>query len=160
MRARNDRDGLTDGIDTGREARGGNGREPRREARDATRVQVGARIAGRFQPRVDGGRDHVTGRQVAHRMNTGGDRISLAVNQYRALAADGLGDQWAPATAATGARCVEKHRRVKLDELEIADWQTRPQRQRDAVTGGAIGIGGRTEQVPQPTGGQDHRQAH
>jgi hypothetical protein len=90
-------------------------------------------------------------------MNTGGDPIALAVNQYRALAADGLGYQRSPATAATGARCVEKHRRMKLDEFEIADCQTRPQRQRDAVTGGAIGISGRTEQVPKPAGGQDHR---
>ncbi len=49
------------------------------------------------QPGVDGRRDHVARREVAHRMHAGGDRIALPVKQNRALTADGLGDQRAPA---------------------------------------------------------------
>ena len=103
VRARNDRDGLTDGVDACGPARGGDGREPDLEALDAARVEVHARIAGVLQPRVDGGRDDVARGQVAHRVDTGGHRIALAVNQYRTLTADGLGDQRAP-PAASGRR--------------------------------------------------------
>ncbi len=108
VRARHDRDGLADGVDAGGAARGGDGGEPGLEAVDAAGVEVDARIAGGLQPRVDGGRDHVARRQVAHRMNAGRHRIALAVKQYRTLAADGLGDQRAPAaaTAATGAKSI------------------------------------------------------
>ena len=155
VRPRDDRDGLTDGVDACGPARGGDGREPGLEAVDAAGVEVDARIAGGLQPRVDRGRDDVARRQVAHRVNTGRYRIALPVKQYRTLTADGLGDQRPPAAGL--ARPREKHGRVELDELEIADRDPGPQRQRDSVAGGALGIGGRAVEVPEPAGGQDHR---
>ena len=86
-------------------------------------------------------------------MNARCYRITLPVKQYRTLAPDGLGDQRPPAAGAV----TEEHGRVELDELEIADRDTGPQRQCDSVAGGALGIGGRAVKVPEPAGGQDHR---
>ena len=86
-------------------------------------------------------------------MHPGGHRISLPINQNRALTPDGLGDQRAPAPGCT----VEQHGRVELDELEIADRNTRPHRQCDAITRRTLGVGGRGVEMAQSPGRQDHR---
>ena len=86
-------------------------------------------------------------------MHAGRHRIPLPINQNRTLAADGLGDQRASAAGIT----VEQHGRVELDELEIADRQARPHRQRDAVARRALRVRGRGVQVTQSPGRKDHR---
>ncbi len=157
MRAGNDRDGLPDRVDAGAPAGGGDGGEPGLEARDPARVQEDAPIAGGLQPRVDGRGDDVARRQIAHRVNPRRDRHASSVNQHRALTADRLGDQRTPPASALAAGSGEKHRRVELDELEIADRDAGPQRQCDSVAGGALWIGSGTVEVPEAARRQDHR---
>jgi hypothetical protein len=153
VRTGSHRDRLANGIDAGCLTRSGDGRESAREVVDAAGVEEDAFVAEHPQPGVDGAGHHVAGRQVAHRVHACGHRIALTVNQSRALAANRLGDQ---RPAAAGAAVVQ-HRRVELDELDVAHRGTGPQRQRDAVAGGALGVGGRAVQLPEATGGQDHR---
>jgi hypothetical protein len=76
----------------------------------------------------------------------------LPINQNRTLTTDGLGDQRASATGIT----VEQHGRVELDELEIADRQARPHRQRDAIARRALRVRGRGVQVTQAPSRKDH----
>src|ERR1700749_3099996 len=86
-------------------------------------------------------------------MNPGGYLITFAVDKFRALATNGLGDQ---RPSATGALPVE-HGRVELDELQVTDSHPGPQPQSDAVAGGALGIGRRVVELSDSTGGQNHR---
>ncbi len=122
MGSRDHRYRLPNGIDASRPTRCGDGREPRLETLDAARVQVGAWISVGLHPRVNGRRHHITRRQVSQRVNTGGNRPALPVKQYRAFAANCLGDQRTTATTAP----VEQHGRVELDEFEIADRDAGP----------------------------------
>ena len=84
-------------------------------------------------------------------MNTCSYRITLGIKKNRTFAAQRLGDQRPPSTSVS----VEQHGRVELDELDIADRGTGPQRQCHTVAGGTVGIGGRTVEVPKAAGGQD-----
>ena len=77
-----------------------------------------------------------------------GHRKSLGVNEFGALAADGLGDQRPP----PGRVAVEQHGRVELDELDVADADAGPQRQRDPVAGGALWVGGGAVEVTEAAG--------
>ena len=120
---------------------------------DRAGVEVDAGIPGRGQPGVDGGGDDVAGREVAHRVHAGGDRIALRVKQNRALAAQRLGDQRAPAAGVA----VEQHGRVELDELDVADRHARPtapapHRHRSSRRGWWWRV-----QVAEPAGRQDDR---
>ena len=129
MRARGHRDGLTNRVDTGRPAGGGDGREAAPEILDTAGVEINALVADRAQPGVDSAGHHIAWRQIPHRMHTRGHRIALTVNQSRTLAANRFGDE----RSATAFTAVVQHRRVKLDELDVAHRDSGPQRQRDAV---------------------------
>ena len=90
--------------------------------------------------------------EVLERVRSGHDPAAVPVDEHRALAADRLRDQ---RLRAVRLRTEPEHRRVKLHELEIADDGTGAQRQRDPVTGGDIGVGGRAEHLTHATRRED-----
>lgn len=62
---------------------------------------------------------------------------AVAVDEMRALAAYGLGDQ---RLLALGVRAEEQDGRVELDELQVGDLRPGPQRERHPVAGGDGGL--------------------
>ena len=82
------------------------------------------------------------------------NRSPAGVDQQTALAAYGLADQ-RQLTAGSGAEV--EHRRVELDELDVAQPRTRPQRGSDPVAGGYRRVGGHGVDLADASGGQDDR---
>ena len=139
MGTRDYRDGLANRVDAVCPARGVDGRKAAPEAVDAAGVEVKT-----YSSSVARSRESI----AAATTSRGADRPSgalppspnhLGCQQNRAFTPNGFGDQ--RSTAATTA--VKQHRRVELNELDVAHRDTGPQRQRDPIAGGARGIGGR-----------------
>ncbi|GAB3905760.1 hypothetical protein GCM10029964_101490 [Kibdelosporangium lantanae] len=76
------------------------------------------------------------------------------VDKDRALTAYRLGDQRTPPTR---TRPGVEDRGVELHELHVGGGRTRAQRQRQAVRGGDLGVGGCLVQLADTTRGQQHR---
>jgi hypothetical protein len=72
VRARHNRNGLANRVDTGRAAGGSDGRKAAAEILDTAGVEVHACVPGRAQPGVDSGGHHIAWRQVAHRVRARG----------------------------------------------------------------------------------------
>ncbi len=92
--------------------------------------------------------DHVARGELLERRRVGlHEPLALVVEQVRALAARRLRQQDAQAHDAGG---------VELVELHVLQRHARPIRQRDAVAGQRVGVGGDAEHAPEAAGGQQH----
>ena len=153
VRTGNDRNRSRRRIDTSLVAGSGHSREPLSEPLDGPRVEEDTLVPAGAQPGLDGGSHHIARRQIAHRVHSGHHRLAPGIEQHRTFTAQRLGDQ----RSAAGAIAVEQHGRMELDELDIGDVHTGPQRQRDPVTGRPGRVGGGAVEVAESAGGQDHR---
>ena len=160
MRGRGHRNRVHRGVQPQRRTRPVDGREPRGEAGNAGRVKEDVIVdatGSQRHPARDRRRNDVAGREIAERVHASHHRRARRVEQRRALAAHGLGDQRAPAPR---ARRVQ-HGRVELHELDVRHRRPGPQRQGEPVPGGDFGIRRRLVQLPEPAAGQQHgRRAH
>jgi hypothetical protein len=84
---------------------------------------------------VDRARDHVTRREILHRVVTRHEGVAVREAQDAALAAQRLRDE-----EALGLR-VEERGRVELEELHVRDERARAVRHRDAVARRDVGVG-------------------
>ena len=116
-------------------------------------VEPHVRLALLAHPPGDRLGDHVAGRQVGELVLALHEPVALEVDEERALAADRLGDQ---RLLARRLRAQVHHRRVELDELEVAQHRAGAQRERHPVAGGHRRVGGRGEHLAEAAGGEHH----
>ncbi len=143
------------GVDPDRAQRGEDRREP-------LLPHLGAELAG-VEPHVLGPglahaahdrlRDDVARGEVGERVLALHERDAGVVEQHRALAAHRLGDQ---RLLPLRERPEPHHRGVELHELEVGHRGTCAQRERDAVAGGDVGVGGLAEDLAEAARGEDH----
>ena len=129
-------------------------RRSRNSAPRPRRVEEDAVVAGRAQVRGDRGRDDVARREVGERVGAGHDPPSRPVDEHGALAADRLRHQH---LLPGGVRALPEHGRVELHHLDVGHLGAGPQREGEAVAGGAGGVAGRGVDVPVATRGQHDR---
>ncbi|SHW85598.1 Uncharacterised protein [Mycobacteroides abscessus subsp. abscessus] len=147
------RNRLAHRVDTSGQTRGRDRREPARDVGDAAGVEVDVIVAGGREAGVDGGGHDVARSQVTHRVHTVGHGVTTTVTQDGPFSAQRFGDQRAPATGRAGVQ----HGRVELDEFDVTDRQSGPQREGDAVARRSVRVGRRGVQLPQSTGRQNDR---
>ncbi len=155
MRGGRDRDGLGHRVDAVGAAGGQDGREallPHLRA-EVPGVQVHVLRALLLHAAHDALGDDVAGGQLGQLVLPDHEPDAVAVDQVRALAADGLRHQ---GLLPLGVRAQEQHGRVELDELQVGDLGPGPQRERHPVAGGHRRVGGRREDLAHAAGRQDH----
>ena len=158
MLGRGDRDQLGDRVDAVLAADAEDRREaPLPELRaEVAGVEPHVRLPGLDHPAGDGLGDHVARREVGELVLALHEAVALEVDEERALAAHGLGDQ---RLLALRVGAEPHHGRVELHELEVAQPGAGAQRDRHPVAGGDARVGGLAEDLAEPAGGEHDRAA-
>ena len=148
-----DRDQLGDRVDAVLAADAEDGREaPLPElGAEVAGVEPHVRLAGLDHPAGDGLGHHVARGEVGQLVLALHEAVALEVDEEGALAADGLGDQ---RLLALRVGAEPHHRRVELDELEVAQPGAGAQRDRHPVAGGHARVGRLAEDLAEPAGGE------
>ena len=116
-------------------------------------VQIDVVGSGSGHPGDDGLGHDVTRSQVRELVDPRHEPHPVAVHQEGTFAAHGLGEK---RLLAARALTQPEDCRVELDELEIRNHCSRPQRRSNTVTGGHRGVRGGRIDLPDPARGQDH----
>ena len=126
-------------------------RRSQNSAPEVPGVEPHVRVPGLEHPAHDRLGDHVARGQVGELVHALHEPVALEVDEEGALAADRLGDQ---RLLAAGVGAEVHHRRVELDELQVAQRGAGPQRERHAVAGRHRGVGGLGEHLAEAAGGE------
>ncbi len=155
MRGRGDRDQLGDRVDAVRAAGRQDGGEALLPHLRAEVPAVQVHVIGAPELHLPGDRlgDDVARGELVQLVLPDHEAVPVRVDQVRALAADGLGDQ---RLLALGLRAQPEDGRVELDELQVGDLGPGAQGQRDAVAGGDRRVGAGGEDLAHTAGGEHH----